>query len=122
MKRILIVEDETLLREMYCEELTDLGYTVTSAINGREGLEAVTRDCPDLVVSENAMPVMSGLEFVRVLRANGGRAAPPVIMVSAFSEQRDIQAAREAGVTDYCTKPVDIDRLAAIIAATVGPS
>lgn len=117
MKRILVVEDEALLRELLCEEVADLGYAVSAAVNGREGLEAAARERPDLVLCDNAMPVMSGLDFVRALRARDGDAAPPVIMVSAFSGEADVAAAREAGIADYCRKPVDFDRLAAVIAA-----
>lgn len=116
MTHILVVDDETALRKMIVEELEELGHRVTEAGDGRQALAAVRTDPPDLILSDMAMPVMDGMEFLAEHCRPGRAPGAPVVIVSAFSTQADIARARAAGAADYLAKPVDFDALEAIVA------
>ena len=106
-KTILIVEDETVLRESLAELLTDEGYEVLQAGDGKAAYEIVLKRAVDLVISDVRMPEMDGL----VLLGHLQKAAPqtPVIMLTAFGTVESAVAAMRAGASDYLLKPVQFD-------------
>ena len=85
-KYILIVDDEFGLADVTADLLTDLGYEVAIAINGRLALEALGGRPADLVLTDVMMPVMDGPELIRRMRADGRLRAIPVILMSALPE------------------------------------
>ena len=87
MKRILVVDDEKNIRNLYEKELQDEGYAVTLAGNGREALERFSADRPDLVVLDIRMPGMDGLEALGKLLAEDPKV--PVVLNSAYSSYKD---------------------------------
>tara|TARA_B110001454_G_C12722850_1_gene435540 strand:+ start:7379 stop:7738 length:360 start_codon:yes stop_codon:yes gene_type:complete len=68
MNRVLVIEDDEDLRACICEELRNLGNVVEEAGNGKEGLEALSKTTFDLVISDCQMPVMSGVEFLKIAK------------------------------------------------------
>jgi two-component system response regulator PilR (NtrC family) len=106
-KTILIVEDETVLRESLAELLTDEGYDVLQAGDGKAAYEIVLKRAVDLVISDVRMPEMDGL----VLLGHLQKVAPqtPVIMLTAFGTVESAVAAMRAGASDYLLKPVQFD-------------
>lgn len=86
MKRILVVDDEENVRELYREELSEMGYEVALAAGGIEALAKVESFRPDLVTLDVKMPGMDGLEVLRRIRETHG--ALPVILLTAFGEFR----------------------------------
>ncbi len=116
MALILAVEDDPTLLRLVCLALKDAGHELITATNGREGLEAVLRHKPALVVSDITMPEMDGFAFLKALRDNHRRFADmPFIFLSGLSERKDIIAGRALGVDDYVTKPIDADLLIAVV-------
>ena len=114
MARILVVEDEPDLREMIVEELTDEGHVAIEAGNGREGLEKVVAEMPDLVLSDITMPQMNGYQFFRAFKENHPEHADiPFIFLTALSDRDDQLKGLRLGVDDYITKPIDFDLLLA---------
>jgi CheY-like chemotaxis protein len=114
---VLLVEDEKPLRALMAEELRDLGYRVSEAGDGAEALESLAVATPDVILCDLAMPVMSGLEF---MRAYGARFAPPrapVIVASAYGAPEDVAQARAAGAAHYLKKPIDFEVLEEALAA-----
>jgi two-component system nitrogen regulation response regulator NtrX len=108
--RILVVEDEpAVLQALRCV-LEQETYTVDTAVNGEQALQAVARDPPNLIILDLWMPVMNGWEFLRRLRdLEPPRGAIPVIAVSA-----DVKAGTKLlPVQAFLPKPMDIDRLLA---------
>jgi CheY-like chemotaxis protein len=106
--RVLLVEDDHDTREMYSYYLSHSGLQVTEARTGRGALERVRDECPDVVVTDIAMPEMDGLELSRRLRADDTTHDLPIIAVSGQASDR---AARQAGADVVLEKPCEPDHL-----------
>jgi DNA-binding NarL/FixJ family response regulator len=116
--RILCVEDDRETAALLAEELVDRGFAVDVAHDGREALACIQRRAPDLVLSDISMPVMSGFELLQRLTALAPRFAHmPFVFLTALADRDDELKGRRLGADDYVTKPVDFDRLVAIIRA-----
>lgn len=113
---ILCVEDEADIRGDIAEELRDAGYETAEAANGREGLEAIEKHKPDMVLCDITMPEMNGYEMLTALRDNHPEFADlPFVYLSALADRKDILAGRKLGADDYVTKPVDFEMLLATV-------
>jgi two-component system response regulator (stage 0 sporulation protein F) len=107
--RILIVDDETPVREVLSDYFTDRGYAVITAANGHEGLAAFARERPDIVLLDMRMPGIGGLEVLKRLRE-----ADPDVAVIMVTANEDLATARETlsiGAFDYVAKPFDFEHL-----------
>jgi DNA-binding NarL/FixJ family response regulator len=117
-KKILCIEDDRETAALIAEELIDRGYAVTLAHDGREGLAAILRTLPDLVLSDISMPMMSGFELLESLVALAPRFAKmPFVFLTALTDRDNELKGRQLGADDYVTKPIDFDVLATIITA-----
>jgi DNA-binding NarL/FixJ family response regulator len=117
-KKILCIEDDRETAALIAEELIDRGYVVTVAHDGREGLAAILKTMPDLVLSDISMPVMSGFELLERLIAIAPRFSKmPFIFLTALIDRENELKGRQLGADDYVTKPIDFDVLATIITA-----
>ena len=117
-RKILCIEDDRETAALIAEELVDRGYAVTVAHDGREGLAAILRTMPDLVLSDISMPLMSGFELLECLIDLAPRFAKmPFIFLTALTDRDNELKGRQLGADDYVTKPIDFDMLDAIIAA-----
>ncbi len=115
-KRILCVEDDRETAALIAEELRDRGFDVSVAYSGEEGLAAILRDRPDLVLSDVSMPVMSGFELLERLIALAPRfETMPFVFLTALADRDNELKGRRLGADDYVTKPIDFDMLEAII-------
>lgn len=119
--RILVVDDNDDVAEMTAEMLKMYGHDATTAADGPSALAAVERDRPDVVLLDLGLPGMHGLEVAQVLHANAGRAAPMLIAVSGYGRPEDRERSRNAGCEHHLVKPVDFERLLALL-ATRSPS
>jgi two-component system, cell cycle response regulator DivK len=108
---VLLVEDDRDTREMYSEFLSHSGMRVAEAPSGRRALETAREQCPDVVVTDIAMPGMDGLELSRRLRLCEPTRAVPIIAVSGNASER----AREAGADVVLEKPCPPDYLLHVI-------
>jgi DNA-binding response OmpR family regulator len=116
--KILCIEDDRETAALIAEELIDRGYAVSVAHDGREGLAAIVRLMPDLVLSDISMPAMSGFELLDSLIALAPRfSRMPFVFLTALTDRDNELKGRQLGADDYVTKPIDFDMLAAIIAA-----
>ena len=112
MPLVVCVEDEPGIRELFVEELTDAGYQVIEAENGKQGLEVVLEHQPDLVLSDWLMPEMSGGELLTALRReHPGFAELPFVLVTAFADKTHTDSSQGIAADAYLTKPVDFDLL-----------
>jgi DNA-binding response OmpR family regulator len=117
-RRILCIEDDRDTASLICEELTDRGFDVTIAYDGRDGLACILKDPPDLVLSDVGMPGMSGFELLERLTAMAPRfVGIPFVFLTALGDQRSELRGLQLGADDYLTKPVDYEVLAARISA-----
>ena len=117
-KKILCIEDDRETAALIVEELVDRGYAVSIAHDGSEGLAAILKIMPDLVLSDISMPLMSGFELLERLIALAPRFAKmPFVFLTALTDRDNELKGRQLGADDYVTKPIDFDVLATIIAA-----
>ena len=115
--KILIVEDDEMNRDMLSRRLVLQGYSVVQATDGVEGLEMADAEAPDLILMDMSLPDLDGWETTRRLKAEKDTRPIPVIALTAHALVSDRQKAIAAGCDDYDTKPVDLRRLVAKIAA-----
>lgn len=107
--RVVIAEDEALIRLDLAEMLTDSGYTVVGqAGDGEQAVALVREHRPDLVVLDVKMPVLDGISAAEEI---GKERIAPVVMLTAFSDKDLVERARDAGVMAYVVKPFTIDDL-----------
>ncbi len=108
---ILLVEDDCDTREMYAMFLGSMGYRVVEADNGIKALDAVRGRCPDIVITDLAMPVMDGFHLTRELRAQTPTRSVPIIAVTGHGVAATPTMARDAGCCKLFTKPFLPDEL-----------
>lgn len=114
---VLLVDDETAIREGLAPFLQRSGFTVHTASDGAEGLDAHSRLRPDIVVSDIMMPRMDGREMVRRIRASG--TWTPVILLTQIDTSFERSAALDEGADDYLSKPFDPQELVSRIRAVL---
>ena len=115
--RVLIVDDDPVMRRLTKGALQNDGYVLTEAANGREALELVRRAAPDLVILDFVMPELDGLDVLRVLRADPTTVSLPVLMLTSQADEDSTRAGFEVGATDYLTKPFSSPQLSARVRA-----
>jgi DNA-binding response OmpR family regulator len=103
-KKILIVEDDSFVVEVYSTKLLEMGYEVRVAQNGEEGLKMIDEEKPDLILLDIIMPVMGGVEMLEELRKKNKVKKIPVILLTNVGEKESIQKVRNLGVQDYLIK------------------
>ena len=109
MLKILIVEDDRELRQLFAHVLIKNGYRADGVSNGREALDAMEKDYYDLIISDIMMPVMDGYELVRTLREAGN--TTPVLMITAKDAFDDMKMGFLSGTDDYMVKPVNVNEM-----------
>jgi CheY-like chemotaxis protein len=111
MKRILVVEDNEMNRDVLSRRLARHGYDVLIAADGLSGLALANAEQPDLVLMDLAMPQVDGWECARRLKAEPRTRAIPIIALSAHAMTGDREKALDAGCDDFDTKPLDFGGL-----------
>ena len=115
-KTILVVDDQANVRTLVREYLSEQGFRVVTAVNGREALYAARQEKPDLVLLDIMMPEMDGYEFVRTYRKEKDT---PILLLTAKLEETDKVLGLELGADDYITKPFGMRELVARIHAAL---
>jgi len=119
--RILVVDDFQTMRRIIINLLRQLGFTnVVEAADGRLALEKVKDDSIDLIVSDWNMPNMTGLEFLKAVRASEEYKEIPFIMVTAEGKKENVIAAVQAGVSNYIVKPFNAATLKEKLVKVIG--
>ena len=113
MKSCLVVDDSSVVRKVARRILEDLDYIVDEAEDGQEAFEKCRQEMPDAILLDWHMPVMGGLEFLKLLRAYVGGQKPKVVYVVTENDIGQIALALKAGVSDYMMKPFNRDILEA---------
>ena len=107
MKKILLIEDNSNIRENTAEILELASYTVLSAENGKIGVELAIQEVPDLIICDIMMPVLDGYGVLHMLQKNPATKHIPFIFLTAKTERADFRKGMELGADDYITKPFD---------------
>ncbi len=113
MSRILILEDEAGFQLLLTEILTRAGYQVVSARSGLEALKLVANQKVDLLMIDNRMPGMTGLEFLKLLRAADDWS--PVIVMTAYADVPVVVESMRLGALDFLVKPFEIETVVPLV-------
>jgi two-component system cell cycle response regulator DivK len=120
MAKILLVEDNEMNRDMLSRRLQRRGHEVLTAVDGESGLAVTRSELPALILMDMSLPGIDGWEATRQLKADPTTRAIPVIALTAHAMAGDREKSLAAGCDDFDTKPIDLDRLLAKIAALLG--
>jgi CheY-like chemotaxis protein len=116
MSYILIVEDDPRMADTLASMVRLLGYEATAVHNARMAIEASTRERPELILLDQNLPGVNGVEVCRFIKRDPLLGDTPVIFVSVEGRQEIIEAAKEAGAAAYLVKPIGLDELETTIA------
>ncbi len=119
-KTILTVDDSPSIRRMIAMTLQEAGYAVIEAVDGRDGLAKATSMQVDAIITDQNMPNLDGLGFIRALRQHPSGRGVPVIVLSTDGEENLKAQAREAGALGWMLKPFTQDKLLAVIKKVLG--
>ena len=103
-KKILIVEDDNFVAEVYFAKLTEMGYEAILAQNGEEGIATLKKDKIDMILLDILMPIMNGMEMLEEIKKREDWKNIPVILLTNVGEKESIQKVREMGVKNYLIK------------------
>jgi two-component system chemotaxis response regulator CheY len=107
MKSCLIVDDSSVVRKVARRILEDMDYIVEEAEDGQDAFDKCRQEMPDAILLDWNMPIMSGLEFLKLLRAYVGGEKPHVVYCTVENDIGAIALALKAGASDYMMKPFD---------------
>jgi len=105
MKKILVIEDEQIIRENILKLLKAEGFDVTGAENGAQGLNAAVSNLPDVIICDVMMPELDGYGVLMALRSNPVTATLPFVFLTGKAERSEMRQGMELGADDYLTKP-----------------
>jgi twitching motility two-component system response regulator PilG len=121
MPKIMVVDDELLLRSVLKDSLEEAGHTVVLAEDGQAALACAKAESPDCILLDIMMPGLDGYETCAALKANPQLAAIPVILISATTDLRVIDRAEQVGATTVLPKPVPIEQLEQALILALNP-
>jgi DNA-binding response OmpR family regulator len=109
--KILVVDDEALIRDMLREVLEGDGYRVITAADGRDALPMALNEKPDLILSDIRMPKLDGLTLCKALRVNPETKSIPIVMLTSYNTSEHMEAAMAAGADDFLPKPLNVEEI-----------
>jgi CheY-like chemotaxis protein len=121
MKKILVIDDETLVRTITRDMLEGAGYAIVAAPSGEEGMQLAKAERPDCILLDIMMPGMDGYETCSALKADPDLAHIPVLLISASSDVRVVDRAERVGAFTVLQKPFRFEQLQHVIALALNP-
>jgi CheY-like chemotaxis protein len=113
--RVLVVEDDDVIRQLITVNLELEGFEVMPAVDGQDALEQIAKATPDVITLDVMMPRMDGWATAEKLREDPATAAIKIVLISARAQEADLQRGDRIGVDAYLTKPFDPDELIAVV-------
>ena len=120
MSKLLLVEDNEMNWDMLSRRLKRRGYEVVIAVDGEAGVKMAQSENPDLVLMDMSLPVLTGWEATRRLKAAPETGSIPILALTAHARSDDRDEALKAGCDDYDTKPIEFSRLLEKIETLLG--
>ena len=115
MAKVLIADDDPMILRLLDVSLTAAGHTVVLAEDGREALDLVVLEKPDILLLDGMMPVLTGQEVLQALKNDAATNDLPVVLMTALTESEDIAKGLELGATEYVVKPFSPKDMIAIV-------
>ncbi len=119
-KRVLIVDDSLMMRQMVSFTLREAGFEVIEAENGQDALNKSEGQALDLILTDLNMPVMDGISLIRAARALPGTRYVPILMLTTESQAEKKLEGKTAGATGWIVKPFDPPKLLAVVKKVCG--
>ncbi len=110
-RNVLVIEDDKIMGQMVTEILDDIGFEVSTTTNGRVALEKLQQQAIDFIVLDILLPEMDGFQIYEILQKNPDTKNIPVIIVSAWADERNREKADQLGVQHFLAKPFTEDEL-----------
>lgn len=111
--KILIIDDEDIMRNCLCDVLTDDGYSVEGAREGQEGIRLFENNPSDIVILDVKMPGISGMEVLKMIKSKNSTAQ--VVMITGYATVQTAVECMKLGAYDYLTKPFDMNQIREVI-------
>ena len=109
--KILVVDDSTTNVVLLEAILDEKGYQIETALNAKEAYAIIERESPDLILLDLLMPKISGFDFLEEIRKNDKTKNTPVIVVSALTDEENVEKIMKMGAIDFVKKPIDLQYL-----------
>jgi two-component system cell cycle response regulator DivK len=119
-KTILVVEDNALGMKLFCDLFRKKGYDVLMAVDGEQAIEVIRNNKPDLVVLDIQLPKLSGIDVVKVVKANKETKNIKIIAVTAHAMLGDKEKILESGCDEYVPKPISIIPFCDLVKSIIG--
>lgn len=116
-QRVLVIDDHPEIAHIACVLLSVLGYDCRTALSGRAGLDEAARFEPDIVILDLSLPDLSGFDVARELRARAAGRPMHIAALTGWNHREERQRALAGGFDQYVVKPIDYERLQALVAA-----
>lgn len=113
--RVLTVDDSRTILAMLHHTLSNAGFEVLQAEDGKQGLEVLKTETVDVVITDINMPVMDGIEFIKHVRASGAHQSLPILILTTETSQDKRDQGKAAGGTGWIVKPFDPEKLISVI-------
>ena len=120
MAKILIVEDNALNVKLFCDLLAAHGHEPEAVTDSRQAMDAAHDFAPDLVITDIQLPHVTGLDLIRMIRADDQLSEVPIMAVTAYSAIGDEERIRAAGAQAYFAKPISVMRFAQTVDELLG--
>jgi DNA-binding response OmpR family regulator len=120
VKAVLVVDDDTDIRDLIAWQLRAAGYHVVTAADGEAALSAVAAGFVDLVLLDWKLPTMTGIDVCRALRGSPETASLPIVLLTGHAHPTDVTAGFDAGADDYLVKPFSPDELVTRVKSVLG--
>jgi two-component system cell cycle response regulator DivK len=120
LAKILIVEDNALNIKLFCDLLAAHGHEPQAVTDSRQALDAAREFVPDLVITDIQLPHVSGLDLIRLIRADEQLKEVPIMAVTAYASLGDEERIRGAGAESYVTKPISVARFVQEVDSLLG--
>lgn len=114
-KKVLIVEDNELNMKLFKDLLEAHGISTVQTREGRNAVDFIRAEMPDLIIMDIQLPEISGLEITKIVKADPQLKAIPIIAVTAFAMKGDEQKIREGGCEDYISKPISVIKFIEVV-------
>jgi CheY-like chemotaxis protein len=115
--RIMIVDDNEDAAQVLAAALQSIGHRTQIAYDAASALQSVSAFAPDVILLDIGLPVMDGYELARAIRAIGDLNSPRLIALTGYGQESDRRRALEAGFNEHLVKPIDLNRLLAVLDA-----
>ena len=115
MLRVLTVDDSRTILAMLHHTLSNAGFEVLQAEDGKQGLDVLKSQAVDVVITDINMPIMDGIEFIRHVRATGQHQSLPILILTTETSQDKRDQGKAAGGTGWIVKPFDPEKLISVI-------